>query len=127
MKTFREFMKNSAASYGVSLPHSPQESGNEASFGVFTRSEITQRDTSTLPATIKEKFVPLLPEIIRDSGGLEVTTEEVETKVLEVLQSDEFLTKLSDQLPKPTEVSSEEEFVDRASDVARRLLEDFFK
>jgi hypothetical protein len=88
---------------------------------------ITQGYISTLPATIEKQVALLLPAVLRDSAGHEATAAEALTKVIEVLQNDEFLAQLSDQLPKPTGVSSEEEFVDQASDVARRLLEKFLK
>lgn len=109
MKTFKEFMTQRSDS---TLPGSDS---------------ILPGSDSTLPVAIIKEIELLLPKIILDSGGLVVTTKEVETKVLGALQNDEFLTKLSDQLPELTEELSEEEFVDRASNVARRLLEDFFK
>lgn len=51
---------------------------------------------------------------------------EVARSVSEVLNDEEFLKRLSDALPDPTQVASEDAFVEAAVEVARRLLYERF-
>jgi hypothetical protein len=75
-------------------------------------------------ATQLEQAMRNLPAVGATITSADATA--IERAVHGVLSDDAFLTELSDRLPQPSDVTSEDEFVSRATDIARELLTERF-